>query len=112
LDKGSPKVQQAVWTAKKRLNRVSAWLDMPHAQQDVELEKKPVRKPRQSEAPKEKEPLVNQKMTDVDEIIKKWQGFEVMQKQAFVEKFLDELVAMTEQIKAKNAWQQKQQAAA
>jgi hypothetical protein len=110
LEKGGPGVQQAVQTGKRRLGRVAGWLDKSHADQLAELNKP--RAPKAAAKQTEKEPPVNQRMTAVDQFVKNWEQFDVMQKQVFVEKFLDELAGMAEQIKAKNAWQQKQQAAA
>jgi hypothetical protein len=114
LEKGAPAVQQAVQAGKRRLGRVAGWLNKPHADQVAELNKPKAPKSSQSgtkPAPKQTEPVVNQRMTAVDQFVKNWEQFDVMQKQVFVEKFLDELAEMAEQIKAKNAWQQKQQAA-
>jgi hypothetical protein len=98
LEKGAKEVKEAVQTGKRRLGRVQKLLTLSHAEQVAELDKKPPPKSEQSGKKQQKQPDANPQMTAFDEFKKKWQGFDEMQKRAFVMAFKAEIATVLDYI--------------
>jgi ParB-like chromosome segregation protein Spo0J len=97
-EKAAPEVKEMVRQGTLRLGAVKEVLDLPKEQQAATLEKKKEEKKaerqkkqqEQQQQPK-KAAKSNQAMKDVDDFKAKWQGFNDMQRKAFVMSFKDEL---------------------
>ncbi len=101
LDKAAPEVIAAVQTGTKRLGWANEWHDKPKAEQVAEL-KKP-KAPKKPKATTTKIPKVNQAVIDVDAFKKKWQGFDDMQRRAFVTAFKAEIAKLLELVQQQDA---------
>jgi ParB-like chromosome segregation protein Spo0J len=107
--KAAPEIQELVRKGDLRLGAAKGLLKLDKGQQVAELEKIKAEKEAEK-AGKKKEKKggsrpshANQKMDDVDDFKKKWQGFDEMQRKAFVMSFKSELAELLEYVRQQEA---------
>jgi len=115
-EKATDEIKEKVLKGELRLGAVKKIIEKSKAEQQAEFDRLAnERKERQDAAkakaiakrkaaktgttPETKEPKANQAMTDLDNFVKKWQGFNPMQRRMFVTKFRDELTALLDSIR-------------
>jgi ParB-like chromosome segregation protein Spo0J len=119
VDKGSPQLQQLVREGKAKLGAVQEVLDKPPAEQvkswkAKKAEKVKALKDAKAKAKtdgKPKTPEANQKLLDVDDLVKKWNSFDDMQRRDFVERCIEPIKVILKEIEYQEA-KRKQAAAA